>query len=177
MSHYQNNNWLIVIEHHMDAMVDGLILLFTGLQEMVYKQLNNIHIKELIKHVNQKQELTNQRDTRLLVQLIYNQQFLNTQFQFVLMPLTGVHILKVFSTIVLNQSITLFQLLDIMLMELGSSKIHGQQIGERVVSLDQLLETLVQLHKKLSLPLFDLILNNIINNNTLFFFNIIVYTS
>lgn len=48
----QNNNWLIVINHHMVVMVDLKTWLFNGPQRMVLKQELHIHMLERTKIVN-----------------------------------------------------------------------------------------------------------------------------
>lgn len=118
---FQNNNWLIVILHHMDVMVVLKILVSNGLQRMDYKQEQLTHTKELIKLVSSRPDHTNQLDTKQFQLQICKVQLPPIQSLSLLMPQIGINIL-----IQQNHSITvekiltmLFWLLVSMLMELG----------------------------------------------------------
>ena len=55
-----NNNWLIVINHHMVVMVDLKTWLLHGLQRMVSNKHLHTHMLERINLVNFKQEIISQ---------------------------------------------------------------------------------------------------------------------
>jgi hypothetical protein len=60
-----NNNWLIVINHHMVVMVVLKTWLSHGLQRMVSKQELHIHMLERTKIVNSKQDNISQLVSKL----------------------------------------------------------------------------------------------------------------
>ena len=139
---YQNNNWLTVIRLVVakDAMEVILTLHSNGPLPMDSKQKLLIHTLVRMEVARPPREPNTQQVFPQYQLLHWRLPSRSTQFQSLLMPQIGVLPQdKEFIVTVLNHWTTLSSLSDMMLMEIGSSRIHGEQLGElRDSSLSQL---------------------------------------
>ena len=133
---FQSNNWLIVTPNQRAAMEVGKTRLSVGPQKMVWLLHLLIHTQVRIRHVKLKQEPISQSKLKQSLLQTSKNQLQTIQFQLLSMPQIGVPIKLVSSLTAKRVWIMQCWQLDITLTVFGSSRTHGEPLGERKDSSD-----------------------------------------
>jgi hypothetical protein len=119
-----------------DATVDIIIKLWLTLKIKVLQLKLHSHTLVKMEDVTLMEVLSKFQVLEVLRDvLVFKLQLLQDQLVFQLMLPTGANTAQVFSIIVEPVLITIFSLSDILIL-IGKSRTHGEQVGEKKVTLD-----------------------------------------